>query len=197
MEMLVETYEVNEIDAHGKVECDSEAVELIDQLGLSGQRRLISDDGDSPQRLPYPKMTLEQKRVIKAICAEESAIGDYTDQIIPLRVLQVAAHAKDLFDELLVWYPKNADEKDPYLIGLNRPREYAKDFFILARWGEELLAWDELKSKAVCKIRELRKSAMLKIRQEVEAALAVIDEMPGEGVLKESESPSLSDYYHG
>ena len=59
--MLVETYEVTEIDAEGTPECEAEASELIEKLGLEGQRKLYRENGNQQTRIPYRKMTAEEK----------------------------------------------------------------------------------------------------------------------------------------
>ena len=195
--MLVETYETVEIDSSGKVECEQEAIDLIDQLGLDGQCRLVKGEGDDQLRIPYAKVTKEQSRVIKSVCPKETKIYDYEDGLIPLRVLQVAAHAKELFDIVYVWHPENADEKDPYLIGANNNvgRYNTTEYFLLARWGEELLPWAELKAKAAEKIRQLRHAALQKVIGEAKAELAALEDMGDEAALVKSERPSFSDYY--
>jgi hypothetical protein len=167
--MLVETYEIEETAVDGQQECSDEALALIESLDLDGQRELVKvdDDGDA-SRVPYPKMTKEQKAVIEAICPRETKLAKYADQSIPLRVLQVAAHAVQLFDELWVWHPENADEKDPYLIGKNTGG--TTEGFILARWGDELLAWGELVKKAGRKLRDLRVSKLRDIAAQASAA---------------------------
>lgn len=195
--MLVETYEITELDSTGKVECEQEAIELIDKLGLDGQCKLVNGEGDEQTRCPYAKVTKEQKRVIKSVCPEETKLYDYADGLIPLRVLQVAAHGKEIFDQLYVWHPENADEKDPYLIGAqtNVGKYNSTEYYLLARWGAELLPWSEMKAKAAEKIRQLRRAALQTVAAKAKAEVAALDDMGDEAALLKSDSPSMSDYY--
>ncbi len=95
--MLVETFEAIETDAGGEVECDAEAIALIEELGLEGQRKLINKTGDAPARNPYRKMSIQERFAFRALMPKHVALDKYSDGPIPLRVLQVAAHAKGMF----------------------------------------------------------------------------------------------------
>jgi hypothetical protein len=144
--MQVETYEYHEL-AEETTEDVEQAKGLIDQLNLSGQKELLVKDG----RQPYPQATAEQLFVFQTLCPVEEKLNSYSRTTIPLRVLQVAAHAKDLFEELLVWDVAGAD-KDPVLVGANK-NGWSKTYFLLARWGEELEAWPILLKRALEKKR--------------------------------------------
>lgn len=144
--MLVETYEVTELMADGSLECEEEAKELIEQLGLSGQMKLANKETGT--RSPYRKMTKDESFVYSRLLPVYTKISDYSDGPIPLRVLQVAAHAKDEFDELYVWHPSNADVKDPLLVGIKNVSTYEHHHYILARWGDVLDAFDKIAVKA-------------------------------------------------
>ncbi len=98
----VETYEVPEVAYDGTVESSEEAITLIRSLGLQGQEKLISGNKNDV-RSPYRKMTKEEFIVYSSLFEDKTPIDKYGDEPIPLRVLQVAAHAKDLFDKLEVW----------------------------------------------------------------------------------------------
>lgn len=189
--MLAETYETPEVDEHGTPECEAEAVELIEQLGLEGQLSLINPDvnGDA-KRIPYPKMTKEQKVVIQAVCPKESNLNEYKDQSIPLRILQVAAHAKELFEYLLVWHPENADEKDPYLIGRNGNGYSSTEYYILARWGEQLLPWGEMVEKAASMLRGKRVQKLNRMKSAIQADIESTETASPEAVIGMDHSPA-------
>lgn len=144
--MQVETYEIEEL----KGECenlaaDSEAVELIKKLGLTGQSELVEPNSET--RFPYPMLTIEQHNVFKLVCPVETRLEAFKGGIIPLRVLQVAAFCKEMpqIHHLEVWHPANVRD-DPILIG--KIREYSSEGFLLARWGEHLKPFDELRKEA-------------------------------------------------
>ena len=193
--MLVETYETPEVDENGTVECEAEALELIESLDLDGQRALTKQGEDGELiRVPYPKMSKEQKVVLKALFPKSTELPKYSDQAIPLRVLQVAAHAKDLFDCLLVWHPENADEKDPYLIGRNGTEYGSNELYMLARWGDELKPWGEMVDKAANIIRGSRLMCLRKALSETKSAIEATEEATPEVVIGLHQNPSLSDY---
>lgn len=178
--MQVETYEVTEVDSVGTVECDQEAVALIEQLGLDGQKKLLKkgDDGTTT-RCPYRKMTADEKFIYEKLMPRKTKLYDYSDGPIPVRVLQVAAHAVDLFEFVYVWHPENGDEKDPVLVGVNG-EEFStqREFFILARWGEELAPLSELAKKAAAKYRETLKANCAKAIAEIKTLVESLDGTP-------------------
>eukprot|EP00752_Nemacystus_decipiens_P016736 g14974.t1 len=148
--MLVETFEINEV-ANEPAEVSEECAALVEQLGLDGQKEFCqkSEEGVN-SRTPYRKMTDDERYVYKMLCPEECKIENYEGGAIPLRVLQVAAHAKscDGLGSLYVWDRSRVDIKDPVLIAKIPGKEYSDDCFILARWGEELEPLHVLRERA-------------------------------------------------
>lgn len=175
--MLVETYEVPEVDAMGTPECEAEAIELIESLGLEGQQSLLKKSGGETVRMPYRKMTAEEAFVYEKVLPKKTKLQNYSDGPIPLRVLQVASHAKELYDLIQVWHPENADEKDPVLVGVNGSEYSAKERFMLARWGEELLPFSELAKKAGAKVRAEIKAACATGIAKLKACADSLDEL--------------------
>jgi len=174
--MLVETYEQTELTADLKPECDTEALKLIESLGLNGQMDLAtrSDDGQA-KRNPYRQMTREEGLVYNLLLPKKTKLHEYADGMVPLRVLQVAAHAKSLFTELWVWSPASAADKDPLLVGMiktpipGQPAYYTRDSeWLLARWGDVLIPFGDLIKQAAQRAREKVKLAIGKARAEVE-----------------------------
>lgn len=156
--MNVETYEAISLDVQDgdafQEAVNAEAMALIETLGLQGQRELLQESnvgGESvTTRNPYRRMTKEEQAIFTAIMPERTKLAQYRDGPIPLRALQVAAHAVDLFSSVEVWHPE-AGKDDPVLVGVNTPNgEYGvRELFLLARWGEELCSLDDLRAKAV------------------------------------------------
>lgn len=149
--MQIETYEIEESKEElALLAADSEAIELIDKLGLAGQKKL--SNGKTVTRFPYRKMTKEESSVYGLLFPKRSLLEDYSDGIIPVRVLQVAAHAKEtgFLSKMVVWHPENADIPDPILVG-SRPdpvHSWIEEVFILARWGTALESLEVLAKKA-------------------------------------------------
>jgi len=155
--MQIETYELVENDIQDQTpEINEEALQLIEKLGLTGQQELITKPGEGSETrdllMPYPEATGEQIFVFRSLCPEQVVIDRYKRTAIPLRVLQVAAHADSLgfFDEIQVWDVRTHVEKDPVLVGIKKQGQYnTPHYYLLARWGTELDDWGTMLTRAV------------------------------------------------
>lgn len=147
----VESFECVET-ASEPIEATEEVKALIEELGLDGQlERISKDKNGNVKRSPYREMTEEETFVYQELCPEKSKIENYTATPIPLRVLQIAAHAKQVIPgcRLIVWDKAKHDVKDPVLVA-ETGKEYSTDKrFILARWGDELETFSTLMSRAI------------------------------------------------
>ena len=147
--MQVETFEIESTVLSGGLppEEEQQMLNLAEELGLKGQATLLS--GDSPEEghvVPYEVLDNAHQLVWKVLCPYSSHVQDYAGGVIPLRVLQVIAHAKPLCDRIEVW-SATPDMRDPLLVGkLNK--SYNSPLFLLARWGEELFPIAELAERA-------------------------------------------------
>lgn len=176
MAVQVETYEATEC-YDGIPEDRGAALELVEQMGLKGQEKFFEDISDP---CPYRKMTAEEKKVYDVICPKYCKIEAYSDGPIPVRVMQIACHAKQFFGEIVVLHPENADVKDPVLIGVNGG-QYNGERFILARWGETLLPFPELKAYSANIAKNKLLAKMKSLLAGAEAHLAALENMtPGE-----------------
>lgn len=194
--MQVETYEVTELDATGELECEADAVNLIEELGLTGQQELISGHGKTKQRMPYRKMTAEEFRVYDTIFERKANIKTYGDEPIPLRVLQVAAHAKDVYDELQVWHKPNADIKDPILVGVKKGAGYGeRELFLLARWGDILQPWGEIVKLAAGILRENLRNVLQETIDTATSRLAAMGSVPDEAFARGDKHTLLPTVY--
>lgn len=162
MEMQVETFEATEFGIEQPKKVKEEHNSLINELGLNGQMDIVA--GDSV--CPYRKMKADEKFAYENICPKKCEAKEYKDGPIPLRVLQVMSHANslDFFDKFEIWYPDNADVKDPVLVGIVKKDSYDYDRYILARWGEVLEPLPKLietaghiaKNKAIAKYKKIK-----------------------------------------
>lgn len=182
--MKIETYEIEpETLSDGSVETDEEAIKLIESMGLEGQQSLVKPaaNGKAAVRTPYQQMTNEEVAVFKACFPVHDGVEKYSAGLIPTRCLQVAALGKDLFGHVEVWHERDVRDPDPLLVGVN-PGETsygAKKYFLLARWGEELIelgAWFQgLIPKAREKIRAALEAKVKKHQGQVDAFKAAIE----------------------
>lgn len=167
--MKVETYEATEMDIESmQPEDREEATRLCEELGLTGQERFTQgNDSDAPA-IPYRKMTATELNIYSTLLPKTMEISEYSEGPIPLRVLQVIAHAKSMFDHLKIWCPENADIRDPLLVGYIGS-EYNGERFILARWGEVL---DDISTLARTAGAMSRDKAIIETKKIIERASA-------------------------
>jgi hypothetical protein len=191
----VETYEVPEVAYDGTVESSEEAITLIRSLGLQGQEKLISGNKNDV-RSPYRKMTKEEFIVYSSLFEDKTPIDKYGDEPIPLRVLQVAAHAKDLFDKLEVWHKPNADIKDPILVGCNGESwSSTREYFMLARWGDSLMPFAELATVAAKIMREKLSDALNEGIQKLQSRLDGLPKLSDGAFIRGEESAKVPTIY--
>ena len=178
--MQVETYECQET-ASEPIEASEEAIRIITELGLEGQQELLTPVRENKPvgRNPYPEANAEQIFVFRVLCPKSYTVKKYNRTPIPLRVLQVAAHAisLEMFKEVVVWDATDPAEKDPVLVGTmkNPARSWDDKFFLLARWGDVLESWPILLKRALEKKRHQVQSA-------AEAVLLKAKSIVNEGV---------------
>lgn len=176
MAIAIETYEVAEL-ANNVDDCD-ETRELIKKLNLNGQKSLAIAGGSV---FPYRKITKEESDVYSIILPTKTEAKEFSSGSIPLRVLQVMAHADSLafFDSFEIWHPADV-RKDPLLVGNKTPsgRSWDTERYILARWGEVLESFETLKKNAGEMRREILKAQAINAKTVAENALATLDSWP-------------------
>jgi len=190
--MKVETYEIEEINASeaSTMAADSEAIELIEQLGLSGQKTLISPEAAT--RFPYPLMSAAQLAVFSTLFPDKVEAKEYRQGIIPLRVLQVIAFCKDLpqCHYLEIWHA-HAVKEDPILVG--RAQQYGSQNYLLARWGDALPTFDEMKVKAALVLAPRLVNEMNRAKAKIDGYISGINEIVAV-YLETGDKPSYNVY---
>lgn len=169
----VQTFEQTEVNAVGETEkLDAEAIELSERLGLTGQRSLVST-GEVKTLCPYRVMTKEERVVYEMLCPEKQKVENYDKGPIPLRVLQVLAHAKELgiFTGFKVWHATIGD--DPILVAYKEEHSSAT-WFLLARWGEVLEDFAVLGQRALAQWKPQVEARLREIQSQVTGHLATV-----------------------
>ena len=173
MAMQIEEFTTDEVTSEGEVESKEQVQALVEQLDLGGQKKFFESD-QTASKFCYRKMTMQEFVVYDAICPQKTKLAAYGDSVIPLRVLQIAAHANSLnfFADLVVWHPTNADSRDPILVGVQSTKNqwggHDDSQYLLARWGTELLAFTEC-------IEQARKIITTRLRTDLQEAKAQVD----------------------
>lgn len=186
--MLVETFETTEhVENH--LEINEEQKKLINELGLSGQEDLIGESS-AGMVCAYPEVTDEQSWIIKTICPKRYKVKDYKRTQIPLRVLQVISHVRqeNYFKELYIFDKADEVVKDPFLVGC-KGEYYNGTYHLLARWGEELLSWAELRGIASEMEKTRREAYAKKVKRTLDLFL------DGEDIrIDDYEKPKLASW---
>jgi hypothetical protein len=175
--MQIETFECSEVSAE-PVDATAEALELIESLGLEGQRKLICPSKAEGQntRFPFREMLQDEVFTYERLCPTKKKISDYRASAIPLRVLQIAGMAKALMPEchLYVWDRAEAQVPDPVLVAQSQEEGYMhrpeSKRWILARWGSELEAFSVLFGKAMAEKRKEMLEHCERVRAAIQAA---------------------------
>lgn len=179
--MEVEAFTTEELTAdHGEVDSVEAVRGLVTQLALHGQEKFFNT-AVSSKPFPYRKMTEQERVVYTATCPVHTALENYGEGVIPLRILQIAAVAKELgfFTCLEVWHPQNGDMSDPVLVGEHVFRRDGQGWdtterYILARWGTVLKPFKELIEEARVKYEAELMLRLAEIKEKVEARLRVV-----------------------
>lgn len=142
---------------------DSDKIEewktKCEELGLVQQIALANGD-KSP--IPFECMNTVSERVYETLCPTKVNYKTYHKTAIPLEVLSLIALAEKekYFEKIEIWH----DDKtpDPLAVGYVKEGAYSYKKYAIARWGDVLRPFEELKSTAIrvyqnSKIIELRK----------------------------------------
>jgi len=175
--MEVETYEVSELTVGNMEELDSEALKIIEESGLTGQQKLIAGSDSEQKIVPYRQMTKEEEFVYENVLPDNESITDFSASPIPVRVLQVYQHAKSLgvFESFRVHHCYG--KPDPILTARHSE---TREKHILARWGEVLVPFEELKKEAVKTHLTKLKLSYEKVLNEIKRDYDIVKDMTEE-----------------
>lgn len=107
---------------------------------------------------PYMKLDPRAERVYHMLCPRREAYTVHNASTLPLEVIQEISRCKanEWFPMIEVWYDDKSP--DPFLIGYDSKRGGNK--FLIARWGDELLPFEQLLEKAINRYIEAYKRAL-------------------------------------
>ena len=161
--MQIETYECETVPS---VEFTDEAIALVEKIGATKQANFYQE-GKSV--VPYRFMSPTEMAVYHIMLPHRDEIDKFEAGPIPLRVLQVAAHAKEVLEEgvLVVWH-QGVGKDDP-LLTLRVGSSYSGKYYLLARWGDVLEEFSVLMEHAAKRQIVSIKAKLAGIRREVES----------------------------
>ena len=175
--MAVEIYLEPELEEMvGSVEVTEEWKQLAEELGMEGQLKLItpkSGEESDKNPSPYIHMNAKAERVFAILCPEVVDYKKYDKSTIPRDVLREIAMAERLkfFDKICIWYDDASP--DPLVVGYIKVGTYEYVKHMIARFGDELLPFEELERKS---INRLKKRITDKLKSSLSAIDATVDD---------------------
>lgn len=152
--------------------------EAVEKLNLVGQLSVVRTKEKSP--IPFPQMNSSMMTVYGALCPRKQKLEEFDGGAIPMRVLEAAqlCTREAYFDQMYVW--SDTSKPDPVLVGMKKvirsgstmPSEV---FYLIARWGDELRAFAELKKMAVERLIADRRRKLTATMNRVQAGLDNIE----------------------
>jgi hypothetical protein len=170
--MAVEIYLEPELEEMiGSAEVTEEWKQLAEELGMEGQLKLIapkSEGEENKNPSPYIHMNAKAERVFAILCPEVVDYKKYDKSTIPRQVLREIALAEkeQFFDKICIWYDDASP--DPLVVGYIKMGNYEYVKHMIARFGDELLPFEELERKSINRLKK-------RMTDRLKSALAGID----------------------
>jgi len=177
--MQIETFEIQTASSEASgLAIEGASLELIEKLGLEGQKSFTQVIGGETSVVVNPFRALEEREMLvySTLCPQKSDIKSYKVDSIPLRILEIAdkAMSTGLYHKLEVWYPKEARIDDPVLVGIIQEKVfynssapsafYTNDkLHLLARWGKVLPSFEQCEAMALDMLKKSTLSHLNKV----------------------------------
>lgn len=155
-------------------ESSDEWQSICTELGL--QKQLSKSGKIEKVGNPYMKIDPRSERVYKMLCPAIVDYKKYEASTFPLEVLQEASRCEKngWFKKMEVWYDDKSP--DPFLVGLEyETNEWQAQKFLIARWGDELLPFEQLVSKAISRFTAGYKRALDRLIMDCELRLKDVE----------------------
>jgi hypothetical protein len=155
--MAVEIYLEPELaEMVGNPEINEEWKQLAVELGMEGQLKLVAPklEGGTKNASPYIHMNAKAERVFAILCPEVVNYRKYDKSTIPRDVLKEIAIAEKegYFEKICIWYDDASP--DPLVVGYIKIGTYEYVKHMVARFGDELLPFEELEIKAINRLKK-------------------------------------------
>jgi hypothetical protein len=166
----------------------AEWFEICSELGLDNQIAL-ADKSETKQAPPYAFCDPKTLKIIQILCPRVVKYKEYKASTIPTDVLKEIQKA-----EKHGWYMKieiayDDQSPDPFVIGvLPNEYEWRADRHLIARWGNELLPFEQLESKAVARVRDQVVEKLTMEKNAIEFALSNPDAHIRKGLAENNRS---------
>lgn len=173
--MAVEIYLEPELqEMVGSPEVTEEWKKLAEELQMEGQLKLITprsaeDSNKNPS--PYIHMNKKAERVFSILCSEVVNYKKYDKSTIPREVLREIAlvEKEKYFDKVCIWYDDASP--DPLVVGYIKDGSYNYIKHLIARFGDELLPFEVLESKAISRMKKRMTDKLLAATQGIDMTI--------------------------
>ncbi len=177
METKVQTFELKEsMEIAACPEQNEQYMAMIDELGLKGQKTLVTEGKDGQTTpIPYLWMNERLKNVFNTLCPTRVDIESYDKLPIPIIIL---GHVKQCqmrgwFAKVEVWYDDK--QPDPVVVGLTEKKSEKAELYLIGRWGAEDRSLEALDAMALDRRTEqLRVGAQHHLASEQAEVAAVL-----------------------
>lgn len=151
----------------------AEWFETVSKLGLEEQVKL-ADKSETKQAPPYAFIDPKTSRIIRTVCPCRVDYKAYNVSTIPLDILQEIAKCEEnkWYHKIYICYDDKSP--DPFVVGKLKD-EWGSPMHMIARWGAELLPFEQLELKAVERLKYNAKKALERLRLQAQFGLDDVD----------------------
>jgi hypothetical protein len=188
--MATEIFIEPELQDLEQAEHAQEWFEIASKLGLDAQLK-HADKSEEKKAPPYMYVDPKTSRIIKTLCPVQVKYKEYKASTIPLDVLKEIQKAEENGWYSMIHICYDDKSPDPFVIGLTKAESsWRADIHLIARWGAELLPFEQLEQKAIARVKDNATKALKKLKYELELALEDVD-MFSKSLLEASQAPKL------
>jgi NADH dehydrogenase/NADH:ubiquinone oxidoreductase subunit G len=164
--MEIEVLEQTEVTVDGVESTSTQAI-LAAELGMT-----------QGAKFPFRVMKSDELWAYKQVMESQQDYKKFDSEYVPLRILEIIKKYKDSFNEIQIWSVESHEVKDPILVGIKEPAQYSKVYYLLARWGDALVPFEQILAKAVKSRREELKNELQSAKIKIDGMLGRIDGVP-------------------
>lgn len=146
---------------------------ICEELKLPGQLSLTEKSGGN-YAPPYMVVDPKTERIIRVLCPEKIEVQKYSQSTIPLDILREVHKCVEnkWYHKIEVFYDNKSP--DPFVIGFLTDR-WDSPCHLIARWGAELLPFEELEIKAINRLKNAAMSSLYEMKAQIDFAYNNVD----------------------
>jgi hypothetical protein len=166
-------YREPELEELLQPEVSQQWLELAESLGMEGQLSTVkklktsAETEDSKAPIPYMRLNKRWLKIMKTLCPDSTVYNKYKFSTIPLDGLAEIGLCKEknYFEKIEIWFDNL--EKDPLIVG-SIGNYSDKQHYLIGRFGDEVLPFEELERKALQRLTQSFKNKVEKISKTID-----------------------------